>query len=348
MAGKKERNKLKFLFSCLGGSHLYGTTTPTSDRDIKHIVLPDLDSLLLGVPIKNVQKKTNTEEFRKNGVHDVDEEFIPLQVFARDFLCGQTYALELAYAVEGTGAEQNIYDDLFLTFCRELRSRFLTSDIHAMSRYAVRQAEIYSAKGDRLNTALAAKSLFDQFPNGNTVNSYAADFNQEALKLEAHFPDTFQITEYDVNGKGQMAPCVKLLDRVLPYSATFGYLVNQIDAIIKKYGDRVKEASGDSVDWKATMHAFRILNEGAALLSGEGLSFPYDKDYRDTLLRIRRGEVPYEEVAQRIGESLFILQQIAENSPFPKLTQELKDDLEAWLLKWLKVFYGIKTEEVVA
>lgn len=97
------------LFTGLYGSSLYGTNTPTSDRDVKHIVLPDLDSLLLGKKLEAKVKKTNNQKNTRNSADDVDEEFIPLQIFARHFVEGQTYAIELAFALDGLHAEQTLW-----------------------------------------------------------------------------------------------------------------------------------------------------------------------------------------------------------------------------------------------
>ena len=113
--------------------------------------MPDLDEILIGKSIENKVKKTNNIAFTKNSSEDVDEEYIPVQVFAKHFLDGQSYALELAYAVEYTAADQIIHDPLFLGFCRELRNQFLTSNISALTGYAVNQASLYSFKGERVN-----------------------------------------------------------------------------------------------------------------------------------------------------------------------------------------------------
>lgn len=103
------------LFSVMFGSRLYGTQTPTSDVDWKHIVLPSLDHLLLGRGVDNKVKKTNNVKNVRNGADDVDEEFIPIQVFAKHFMEGQTYAIELAFAIEGNHASQQLwYYDLSL------------------------------------------------------------------------------------------------------------------------------------------------------------------------------------------------------------------------------------------
>ena len=85
------------LYSTIFGSHLYGTNLTTSDYDYKHIVLPDLNDMLIGKPLKNVVKQTNTNG--KNSNQDIDNEYIPIQIYARHFLEGQIYALEIAFSV---------------------------------------------------------------------------------------------------------------------------------------------------------------------------------------------------------------------------------------------------------
>lgn len=187
------------LFTTRFGSNLYGTQTPTSDIDLKHIVLPSLDDLLLGKAVKNVVKKTNKEMFRKNSAEDVDAEFVPLQVFALDFFNGQTYALELAFSVDGTDAHQEIHNASIVTFCHALRENFLTSDVTALVGYAVNQASLYSDKGERLNALHAAKKLFSAYPKDFTVNDVCGDyvdagFDIEAMKIAETFPKYFNIT----------------------------------------------------------------------------------------------------------------------------------------------------------
>ena len=112
------------LYSTIFGSHLYGTNLATSDYDYKHIVLPDLNDMLIGKPLKNVVKQTNTNG--KNSNQDIDNEYIPIQIYARHFLEGQIYALEIAFSV-------NRQTDLtkhcmFEQFNNELIEMFLTNN----------------------------------------------------------------------------------------------------------------------------------------------------------------------------------------------------------------------------
>src|SRR6478609_1788353 len=82
------------------GSRLYGTDTPESDYDFKAIVLPALDDLLLNKKLTNRKEKPEGHGPQdKMTAGGTETEYLPLQVFLDDFFSGQTYALEIAFAV---------------------------------------------------------------------------------------------------------------------------------------------------------------------------------------------------------------------------------------------------------
>lgn len=336
---------MKKLFTTKFGSFLYGTNTPTSDVDLKHIVLPDLDDLLIGNQVQNIVKKTNTEKFAKNSADDIDEEFIPIQVFAKDFLDGQTYSLELAYAVEFSKADQVLHDPLFIGFCRELRNRFLTGNMSALIGYAVNQASLYSFKGERLNAVRATERLFKEAISNSTQGArpldYLATFLMKAQNVADQFPKYFQITDYAIDNNGTMKPCVKLLGKVLPFTSTFQTSLTVIKSHLKKYGSRADAASVDNVDWKATGHALRIVDEGISLLKNRWLEFPFNSEYADLLLQIKKGQLPYESVIALINKRLDELKTLEAESSLPKKSPALVTEMEHWLAEWVRIWYSI-------
>jgi hypothetical protein len=347
------------LFSCQYGSKLYGTQTPTSDVDLKHIVLPPLQSLLLGKKLENVFKKTNTARNVKNTADDVDEEFIPLQKFARHFLEGQTYALELAFALEGTHAGQQVFnafalrpevygeDLMFARFVIELRERFLTSNIKSMMGYVVNQANLYSFKGERLNVARELQALLyelDSYYKDDGLSLDVIDAPAWAVhvqRLADKYPKYFRKDVYDIGGN-RMRPCLVVLEKTLPLTNTLAHSIKVVDTIINKYGSRADSASAMNVDWKATMHALRIVDEGIDLLTNRKLTFPFEQSYVDKLLSIKRGEVNIDEVKNELTDKLDHLKTIETTTSLPQKTQELEEEFEAWLVTWLYKFYGLK------
>jgi hypothetical protein len=336
---------MKILFSTQSGSQLYGTFTSTSDVDLKHVVLPSLNNMLLGKRLTNEVIKTNNKKFERNSAEDVDIENIPVQILAYDFLGGQTYALELAFAVDYTEAGQIIHDPLILGFCRELRCRFLTSNMSALIGYAVNQASLYSFKGERLNAVRAVKDLFLNIGliHGPTAkpNEYSVEFENMAKEIEKQFPKSFSITEYEVDCNGTMKPCIKVLEKILPYTSTFETSLKVVNAQLKKYGSRADAASIDNVDWKATSHALRVVEEGITLLKDRNLIFPFNKEYVDLLVSIKLGKLPYNEVIDMINVRLDELKALEVVSTLPKSSPELAESLNTWLAEWLRQWYGL-------
>jgi hypothetical protein len=373
------------LFTTLYGSKLYGTSTPTSDRDIKHIVLPSLDDLLLGKKLEAKVKKTNKVEHTRNSADDIDEEFIPLQIFARHFVEGQTYAIELAFAVEGTHAEQEIFDSrgrvtrsipfrgegspmvairdvqfdctayedpMFLVFVRELREKFLTSNIKAMMGYVVNQASLYSFKGERLNATRELLAIFNNIDECFDDESMTLDFvdDESAVnfkpfadkftELAAKYPKYFRRDVYDIGG-GRMKPCMVILEKVLPYTNSYQQCIKVVHALEKKYGSRADAATANNVDWKATMHALRIVDEGLQILSTRKLSFPFDENYVNHLLSIKRGELPLDPIKEELATKLDKLKDLEKTTDLPTCNAEFMEEFNEWMVNWLYRFYKL-------
>jgi hypothetical protein len=329
------------LFSCLYGSHLFGTNTPLSDRDEKHIVLPTLDSLLIGRAPKTVVQKTNTKENTRNTKDDVDVEIIPVQVFARDFTEGQTYALELAFAVEGTHTEQNA-TPAFKLFCAELRTQFLTSNLRAMMGYAVNQANLYSLEGERLNTLRAAQTALAAaqaaLPDAQTLAELSE--NAAFAQLASTSPKYFRRTDYDIGG-GRQRGCFVLLEKTLPFTTTIAHTQRVLHALENKYGTRADEASAMNVDWKAFMHALRIVDEGIELLQTARISLPRPAPDIAYLLQVRRGEIAIEILRNSLHEKLETPKELEARSELPQRDIAQKARFDGWLAKWMHRFYKI-------
>lgn len=332
------------LFTCLFGSRLYGTQTPTSDLDYKHVYLPDYLDMLVGKPLANKVKKTNDVRNQRNSADDVDEEFIPLQVFARDFVAGQTYALELAFAVDGTHAGQTLFSTLFVKFVHQLRERFLTSNVKALMGYAVNQASLYSFKGERLNAVNDVLAVLKELEGADPaakLSEHAEDSRWVSLQLK--YPKYFKKTTYDVGGD-QQRPCFTLLKKTLPFTNTVTHSVTVVFALKSKYGTRAEAATVDNVDWKATMHALRVVDEGLHLLEHHSLTFPFKPDYVAYLLSVKRGEVSLDEVRTALDEKLERLKQLEKETTLPP-ADEVRENFNTWLRNWMWAFYDHQLHE---
>lgn len=362
------------LFSTEFGSRLYGTQTPTSDIDLKHIVMPYINDLILGKKLVNVVKKTNKIKNVRNSADDIDEEFIPLQIFARDFFNGQTYAIELAFAINGDHSNQKIFDldgevikfpnggqfvevkeafsgeveyrtPFIISFIEELKQGFLTSNIKAMMGYVVNQASLYSFKGERLNAVKELIQLFEKIKTKHsdsflTINDVAYVYESDFINLNLKYPKYFRNELYDV-GSGQMKRCFSILEKKLPFTNTIDTSLNVLDSLNNKYGSRANDASKTNVDWKATMHALRIVDEGISILKFHTIKFPLPKEYVDKLLSIRRGEINIELITEELSSKLDELKDLVLSTSLPTNDEKLSEEFETWLTYKLKDFYRV-------
>jgi hypothetical protein len=351
---------MKKLFSTLFGSKLYGTSTPSSDRDLKHVVLPELSDLLLGKKVQNLVKKTNTQKNTRNSAEDTDEEFVPLQVFANDFYNGQTYALELAFAVDKSHCEQAYYDAtgnpvaysdnlFFVQFVKELRTKFLTSNVRALMGYAVNQVSMYSFKGDRLNVvvdvldALKVLAVTEPYKDQKLSQVFESntEFKANMLSLAEKHPKYFKKSTYLVD-QDRYADCFVLLEKTMPFSNTVAHTFGVVTRLREKYGSRAEAASETNVDWKATMHALRVVQEGLSLLQYGKLEFPFHPAYASYLLKVKRGEENLEVVKTSLSDSLQLLKQLEKTTSLPPHSEDLKQEFESWLSTWLHTFYNLE------
>ena len=338
MSENKALQGRKLLFKTLFGSKLYGTNTPTSDEDWKEVFLPQLEGLLIGRKPTNVVVSTGGDHSR-NTKDDVDYEYIPIQVFANDFIGGQTYAVELAFAVlsEDFTAGQEVYDLEFLDFVHDLTENFLTSNIKAMIGYAMNQAQVYGIKGTRL----ASVRKFTEY-----VGKVLADgtFKPED-KLENLVPWVTENTDKYLfmstyENMDRKLPAVSVLEKLYPLSITIGEAQERTIALKEKYGSRAESAEkAKGIDWKATSHAVRITMQAIKVLKEHKLEFPFPPEQVKFLLSIKNGEKSFEEVEQIMIDLFAELDVAKENTTLPERSEALNEQFDIFLKSWMMKFY---------
>jgi len=335
------------LYSTEFGSRLYGAATPTSDLDLKYIVLPPLEKLLIGDRIKNEAHSTGDPR-AKNTKDDIDVEYVPIQVFARDFLDGQTYALELAFSVfdETRCANQTVHNSLFVEFVSDLTENFLTSNVKSMTGYAYNQARIYGLKGNRLATItkfLAKLNSAIKIFTDAGVEPAKAKFLEEDWKpwIDANADKYMFCTMYE--NSGQYYPAMSLVEKITPFNdLPLTEVLRRAEALRLKYGNRAEaaiEAGGQ--DWKASMHALRITMQANQLLSSGFLTFPFSPASVEMLLAVKTGSKSPEEFKALLEEEMDRLELLKDKTSLQPISEDLFDKFKPWLAEWMIHFYKL-------
>jgi len=340
MANHKALKGRQTLYKTMFGSRLYGTNTPSSDIDWKEVFLPEKAQLLIGRKPTNVVVSTGGDKTR-NTKDDVDYEYIPIQVFANDFIGGQTYALELAFGVlqmETNHAGQVLTDDsnLFRDFVYDMTKKFLTSNIKAMIGYAMNQAQIYGIKGTRL---ASVRKLHDHLVT--VLETTPSDARLEVLTpwVEANKDKYLFMATYEHMDK--MLPAISVLEKLYPSNITLAEALDRVNNLMSKYGSRAEAAEqAAGIDWKATAHAVRITKQAIQLLRDKKLSFPFPQEEVDLLLSIKHGERTFEEVSKLLEDLFVELDEVKEKTELPERSDLLLGQFEGWLKDWMMRFYA--------
>lgn len=341
------------LFTTVFGSKLHGTDTPESDTDLKSIFLPELKPLLRGVRVKNTVNTTG-DKAGKNTSSDEDHEYIPLQVFAQDFVKGQTYAVEMAFVIgrfENEHTEMNEeFKDMLLQFVDELTGAFLTSNISSMMGYALGQASKYGIKGTRLNAMRDFHAVVEKHALESLVGTKLRDNDEFLSEVEKTSGKYMFLTTYEgpKTNQGEQAidPAISILEKIMPLDITFTDALSRTSAMVKKFGHRAEKAAEfNGHDWKAIAHALRITMQAHDVLTTGELSFPFEGDRLEYIRDTKQGLKEWDEVSQTLKVWLDAIDEAKDVTELPHCDDEFTTRFNSWLDEWLLRLYGIESHD---
>lgn len=345
------------LVSICTGSKLYGTNTPSSDLDIKYIVLPDLGEVLSLRKISNMFQKTNNVPFVKNTKDDIDLEIIPFQTFARHFYEGQAYAVEIAHAIHGTHANQQFWqpdgsecthvDSMVAALIDDLVVNFSNSSLTGMISYAVDQARLYGDRAKRMAACIAFKELLGAVPIADDQQLSAAyehspELLQSVVDLAAQHPGEIAVTTYFVSNNRPTEPCFKVVGKTIPWSTTKQHSLTVVQSSINRFGSRVRDAV-NQIDWKSMSHAARIVGFVEELCETGRLTLPVSPSDRERILNIKAGTVDHEVLCASLDTAVTVVTERLNtgNTALKQKTHQLDVEFDSWLQTATKKLYNI-------
>lgn len=304
------------LLLTLFGSHLHGTTTPTSDIDLKAVYQESLDNIILGKDETTCNITTGGSE--RNTSEDIDIEFIELRKFVSDAMKGQTYALEMLHANEESIQVASYRWDYLCVH----KDKLITSNVQPFIGYCVAQAKKYGLKGARLKATEDALEFLKVYLPYSRVGEIMEEIpkGKYVFIAKKHLKGQDEPVELlEINGK-QFDKGVKIRD-----------VIQVIQKLVDKYGARA-HAAKDGIDWKAIGHAFRCIYELEELLTTGNIEFPLKQ--RDFLRSVKLGEVDYETIQEELPQLIERITAIT-----PELPAE--PDAEFWEDFILKSYHSL-------
>lgn len=289
----------KLIAKVTFGSHLYGTTTPTSDRDFKGVFMPSPEQILLGRIPKTLPLPGKSLE------DGLDGDLYSLHHFLRLATQGQTVAIDILFAPASQtelGPLGHIWNDI-----RFNREKLLSREMNAFTGYARSQAAKYSLKGERLNALVIFHSIIA---------------GQHESLLMRNVWDMLPRDEERVTAKGIRE--LRIAGKWFGETTQIGFVKEAVNKIINKYGSRARSAADAAgVDWKAMSHAVRVIEELKEIVQTGNLVFPLAS--ANILLSIKSGQRPLAEVENMIDVGLQEVDSLVERSSLPASV-----DIEFW------------------
>lgn len=325
---------MDIIFKTQFGSHLYGTNTPSSDKDYKGVYIQDFPTLLLRKNTHSLHQNTKSGYGERNTSDDIDIEYIELSSFVHDALKGQTYAIDMLFAPQDLW-EAPYNDSVIWSDIVNNREKFLSKNVAPYIGYCRKQAAKYGLKGSRLGEVIRLRDWAKAQPEKLRIT--------EALAITP-FPRSEYIfldsrTMYP-NGKEVTQEFLNVLGKLYSTEETILDLLVRIEEFMNKYGSRsIQAQENDGVDWKAISHAYRACFQMIELALYGKIHFPLHQ--KDFLIEIKQGKKPYSFVQEDLPLLMEKATHLITNST---VLPEQPDTRfwDKWLLTTYQEHYGIQ------
>lgn len=320
----------RLIFQTMFGSHLYGTATPTSDRDYKGVALStDIEILMMkdfGMEMHGtgVQHKRNTSE-------DTDHEVYSLRKFVGLLAQGNIMALDILFAYQRVKRAGQVWPIFRILW--EGRGHFLTKNTAAFAGYCKQQAAKYGLAGTRCRAALQAYDLFvgleAAFGPDYRLRDILAETGQTALEF-VYDNDLTGYTAVISDDSGFTE--IEILNKRFPLGARLKHVTPILERIASAYGERVRQAErNEGIDWKAMSHALRVCYEAQELMRTGHITLPLASRNRRMVLDVKEGRLPITEALDLINENMTFLEECKERSTLrDEVDQEWLDSFVQW------------------
>jgi predicted nucleotidyltransferase len=311
------------------GSHLYGTNTENSDTDYKGIYLPTAKEICLNSYKKTITTVRPKQVGERNTKDDIDIEFFSLDQFMKLLCEGQTVALDMLFSPTFLLLNTTRLSDEIRNTIYENRNRFLNKNTNAFVGYTKQQAAKYGVKGFRVHALNLVCDSFEWFINRESNHYYTGELpkpkdfshdrtgrlcdveNLEDRVKEWDSPYIKIVTDMDKNCHHQKF--LEVCDKKMPFHLSIKEAYKQCKTRYDAYGHRAQMAQkNEGIDWKALSHAVRIASEAKELLETGFITFP--RPDRELLVKIKTGQMSYDQVSEIIERGLEEIKLAAEKS----------------------------------
>lgn len=312
------------------GSHLYGTNTPASDHDYKSVYIPSASDILLQRVRGSIGHQAKQHEGMKNSPNDVDDEAYSLQRYLGLLAEGQTVTIDMLFAPKPM-ISTPLWEEI-----RANKDLLLTKRSAAFVGYCRTQANKYGIKGSRVAAVKTAAEGFADLLSAHGPTVKVGDVLENSPRI---VNEHTRVIEKETT-PGRFETYFECCNRMVGFKNTLKEATAIYTRIYEEYGKRARMAqTNEGIDWKALSHAVRVGNEAVELLTTANVTFPLPNAAH--ILEIKKGILPYEQVAEEIEELLLDVEKAS-------ATSTLRDDSDTDFIDGLvkRVYRDSVLEEV--
>lgn len=294
----------KVIYLTKSGSELHGTNSKNSDTDIKGIFVPSVDAVIL----KDYEEVIYfaTKEDGKNSADDIDIELFSVNEFFRLLSKGEAGAVDILFSMFSPSVILETKESLLI---KDNYKEFLVRTTDAFVGFAMKQASLYTVKGERLQAIEDFISFLENIAVGLTKNQQKTKIKEFKDLIQEFFQGKELFFGEESRDEGEY---ISVLGRLYSYENPLNNVIGGAMNIRKQYGSRVEKAKTDGIDYKAFSHAVRALKENIELLTTEFIVFPLT--YAEELIEIKQGKITDVEYLSNLIEDLYTQVKSLENT----------------------------------
>lgn len=332
---------MRVLIKAVAGSHLFGLNTETSDKDYKGVFIPSEKEVYLG-NYKDTRNSSTGDSDSRNGKDDIDVEMYSINKFMKMLHNGDTAALELLFTPEEFIIEKDPMWDVIV----RNRHKLVSKKINAMVGYIRQQVNKYGVRGSRLGELIELKDYLVNKEKEIAINGVKLkvvwDDIVEFVKDKKHI-NVISLSVGDKENKKEN-PALDILGKKFDYHTSFSTMNKYLSDRYKESGQRAREArKNNGIDYKACSHALRVTLQAIDLLDTGAIYLPHTGKDRDLLMKIKLGQVTFDEMQELLEEYSDILTHVEAFSDLPeKLDKEFTDELAFDIMKCAHLIEGVK------
>lgn len=280
----------ELLYVCLSGSHLHGTSTPSSDMDFKGIFIPNEDSCFLDQQPKHFKYSSGGDD-TQNTSDDVDFEIWSIQEWVKMIAKGDSNALAVLFSAFNDGMiyYYNPKMDLILEHYYFL---YDPNKIDSFIGFSKGQAVKYGVKGSRLKVLqniIEYLSMSEQANGGFNDTTLLGELDLNEMVDLCQDQDAKDKDYLSVVERGEQV-FLKVLTKEHQNNILLSEFQTRINKEFEKYGHRAHTAKDmEGKDWKALSHSLRSLFEAHDMLRTGRVTYPLHS--AAVLMAVKEGRV---------------------------------------------------------